>query len=93
VTEAPLPKRKHTPAKFLSQGIPSTLPGGWQLSSIVTVSTGFPIQILDGMNQANTTLSNNRPDAVPGVSEQTAHPSTSKWFNVQSFKLQPFGSH
>ncbi len=78
---------------YLNRGIMSTLLGGWQLNSIVTASTGFPIQILDGINQANTTLSNVRPDAVPGVSEQMAHPSTSEWFNVQAFQLQPFGSH
>lgn len=78
---------------FLNRGIASYLLGGWQLNSIVTISTGFPIEILDGVNQANTTLSNVRPDAVPGVSEQLAHPSTSEWFNVQAFQLQPFGSH
>jgi hypothetical protein len=76
-----------------NHGIASYILGGWQLNSIVTFSTGFPTQILDGVNQANTTLSNNHPDAVYGVNPKLDNPTTGEWFNIQAFRLQPFGSH
>jgi Carboxypeptidase regulatory-like domain len=86
-----LPVGKGKP--FLNHGVASYILGGWQLNSIISASSGFPIEILDGVNQTNTTLSNNRPDAVPGANPVLAHPSTSEWFNIQAFELQPFGSH
>src|SRR5262249_8457971 len=43
--------------------------------------------------QTNTSLSNNRPDAVQGVPTQKDNPTTDEWFNIQSVRVQPFGSH
>ena len=87
--ELPVGKGK----QFLNHGIASYILGGWQLNSIISASSGFPVEILDGVNRANTTLSNNRPDAVPGVDPVMSNPSTGEWFNVRAFQLQPFGSH
>lgn len=83
--ELPFGKRK----RFLNQGLVSTLVGGWQLNSIVTVSSGFPLGILDGVNQANTNLNSDRPNAVSGASPNLSNPSTGEWFNIQAFQLQP----
>jgi hypothetical protein len=87
--ELPVGKGKH----FLQQGVASYILGGWQLNSIVSKSSGFPGQILVGLNQTNTVLGNLRPDAVPGVTTKPEHPTTDEWFNIQAFRVQPFGSH
>jgi hypothetical protein len=77
---------------FLNRGFLSTFLGGWQLNSIVTVSSGFPLILSDGTNQSNTNVANDRPNAVAGVSEKLSNPSTGEWFNLQSIQLQPFGT-
>ena len=66
----------------------NVLAGGWQLGSIVTWRSGFPINPTDGMNRANTNVANDRPDAT-GQSESLDHPTTQRWFNTAAFVLQP----
>ena len=77
--------------KFLTHGIAGALAGGWELSSIVTVSTGFPIYITDGKDQSNTAVGNDRPNAT-GISTNLSNPTTGQWFNIQAFALQPLGT-
>jgi outer membrane receptor protein involved in Fe transport len=86
--ELPVGKGK----RFLNHGIASTLLGGWQLNSIITKSSGFPVTILDGTNQSNSNLNLDRPNVVAGVSPTLDNPTTAQWFNIAAFKLQPFGS-
>jgi hypothetical protein len=62
--------------------------GGWQLGSIVTWRSGFPINPTDGVNRANTNIGVDRPDAT-GQSVTLAHPTTDQWFNIAAFVLQP----
>lgn len=85
--ELPVGKNK----QFLSQGILSNILGGWQLNSIVTISSGFPLEVGDGINQSNTNVSNDRPNAT-GVSAKLDKPTTGQWFNLNSVQLQPFGT-
>jgi hypothetical protein len=61
--------------------------GGWQLGSIVTWRSGFPLNPFDGINRANTNIGVDRPDAT-GVSQSLADPTTAKWFNTAAFTLQ-----
>src|ERR1700682_1724424 len=77
--------------KFLTHGIAAALAGGWELSSIVTVSTGFPIYIIDGKDQSNTAVGNDRPNAT-GISTKLSNPTTGQWFNIQAFALQSLGT-
>src|SRR6185369_3754680 len=62
--------------------------GGWQLGSIVTWRSGFPINPTAGTNRANTNIANDRPDAT-GQSISLATPTTDQWFNTAAFALQP----
>jgi hypothetical protein len=62
--------------------------GGWQIGSIVTWRSGFPVNPFDGINRANTNIGVDRPNAT-GISQSLANPSTSEWFNVAAFTLQP----
>jgi hypothetical protein len=78
--------------RMLSKGIAGNLLGGWQLNSIVSASTGFPVEVRDGVNQSNTQLAMDRPDAVAGVSASLPNPSPNQWFNIGAFKLQQFGT-
>jgi hypothetical protein len=75
--------------KFLSKGLAGRILGGWQLNSIVTKSSGFPLMILDGVNQSNSNVSTDRPNAVLGTNWKLSNPSTGEWFNVQAYQLQP----
>src|SRR6266478_7801971 len=62
-----------------------------RLSSIVTVSTGFPENIQDGLDRSNTAVGNDRPNAT-GISPKLANPTPDAWFNIQAFALQPLGT-
>lgn len=73
---------------FLSQGVLGKLLGSWQLNSIITLSTGFPVTIVDGVNQSNGNQNSDRPNAT-GASASVSNPSTEEWFNIQAFQLQP----
>jgi hypothetical protein len=77
--------------RFLSHGITSSVIGGWELSSIVTYSSGFPEYIADGIDRSNTAVGNDRPNAT-GVSTSLSNPTTGEWFNIQAFALQPVGT-
>jgi Carboxypeptidase regulatory-like domain len=77
--------------RFLNSGIGSAVLGGWSLNSINTISTGFPLTVIDGINRSNSNQSNDRPDVVPGVPVQLANPTTGEWFNTAAFVLEPAG--
>ena len=62
--------------------------GGWQLGSIVTWRSGFPINPTAGVNRANTNINVDRPDAT-GISQSLDNRSTTAWFNTAAFALQP----
>jgi len=61
--------------------------GGWQIGSIITWRSGFPVNPSAGTNRANTNIANDRPDAT-GQSEALDDPTTNRWFNTNAFALQ-----
>jgi hypothetical protein len=81
--------------KYLTHGVASSLIGGWELSSIWTMSTGFPLNVSAGKDQSNTGHGYDRPNNVPGVvaNLDSSQRNTGEWFNIQAFALQPFGSY
>jgi hypothetical protein len=70
--------------------------GGWQVTSIATARTGFPINVTvnrsaSAMPDGNT--NNQRPDLVPGVSLVPAGGSTSAaWINPAAFTAPAAGA-
>ena len=67
--------------------------GGWQIGSIVSYQTGFPITVTSGRDQANTGGGFDRPiatglDPVLPRDQQT----TERFFNTDAFVMQPFGT-
>jgi carboxypeptidase family protein len=77
---------------MFSNGLASHILGGWQVNSIISKSSGFPMMILDGINQANTNVGQDRPNAVLGTPWKLDNPTTAQWFNIRSVQIQPFGT-
>ncbi len=73
----------------------SNVLGGWQLSGLITASTGRPIDItvkrkagdmLDGNTKSQ------RPDLVPGVPLYPANQTIDNWFNPAAFAVPAKGT-
>jgi hypothetical protein len=76
--------------RFLSHGIASSIMGGWEISSIVTASAGFPLTVLAGTDASNTNNNFARPNATGAPANLSGgQRSTADWFNIGAFALQP----
>ena len=86
--ELPVGKGK----RFLNRGVASRILSDWQVNSIVSESTGFPLNIVSGVNQSGSSVNADRPNTVYGVPGNLADPTPNRWFDIQSFVLPSFGS-
>ncbi len=66
--------------------------GGWQISSIVTATTGFPNTITTGVNRSGANASD-RPNAVYGQTISLSNPTPNEWFNIDAFAENPVGQY
>jgi hypothetical protein len=78
---------------FLQSGIGGAILGGWQLSTIITKSSGFPRTAYVGTDRSNTGGGQDRPnvtgqDPILSGGQQ----SVNRWFNTDAFALQPMGT-
>lgn len=73
---------------FLQSGIGAAVLGGWQLTNILSLSSGFPRDAASGQDRANTG-STNRPDVVAGQDPNDGAGTIAQWFNTAAFVLQP----
>jgi hypothetical protein len=67
--------------------------GGWQIGTIFTYQSGFPLTIVSGSDRANTGGGFDRPNATgtdPVLPRDQQN--TSRFFNTAAFVLQPFGT-
>jgi len=83
-----LPTSKNSP--LLHNRVASTLLGGWSIGTIVTASTGFPLNFGTGTDRSNTRVGG-RPNAT-GALLKLDHPSTSEWFNIAAFSQPDLGT-
>ncbi len=66
--------------------------GGWQLGSIVTVQTGFPITAsVGGSDRSGTGGGYDRPNAT-GISPYKSDPIPASWFNLAAFTPNTLGT-
>ena len=82
---------------FLQDGIASKLAGGWAISGIVTLQTGFPFTPNVSGDTAGVGAGTGgifvRPNLVPGQTWQLSgsDQTTAHWFNTAAFVAPPTG--
>jgi Carboxypeptidase regulatory-like domain/TonB dependent receptor len=76
--------------EYLNQGgVADAFFGGWNLTSILTLGSGFPNSVSTGTNRSGG--GSDRPDSVPGQSVSLSHPTPAEWFNIDAFAENPLG--
>lgn len=74
------------------------LVSGWQISGIVTYESGFPFTLVDGFDRAGLTAvaggatPGERPNLVPGCSNNPIQGLVNQWYNPGCFALQTVGT-
>jgi hypothetical protein len=78
---------------YVQSGVGAAILGGWQLSTIISKSSGFPRTAYVGTDRSNTGGGQDRPNTtgldpiLPGDQQTIA-----RWFNTDAFVLQPLGT-
>jgi hypothetical protein len=76
----------------------NSLVGGWQVTLIEKVSSGFPVPLIDSNNQSGVSFNTggnsnnwNRPNQVAGCSVYAANHGAHQWINPACFVAPPAG--
>ena len=73
---------------FVQSGAGSAILGGWQFSTIISASSGFPRNAVPGTDRANTG-SDQRASLVPGQDPNNGPKTIQQWFNTAAFVQAP----
>ena len=78
---------------FATTGVPAALLGGWQLSTIISKSSGFPRTAYTGTDRSNTGGGQDRPNAT-GIDPilSSDQQSSARWFNTDAFVANTLGT-
>ena len=77
----------------LRAGLLSRVAGGWQLSSVGQIRSGIAGSVLLGVNTfGNGTLTNQRPNAVAGVSQYASDKTVDHYLNPAAYSLPAAGT-
>ena len=67
--------------------------GGWRMSAIASVSSGYAFTVIDGFNRSRNLQTDNtvadRPDWNPNFSGKVILGDPARWFDPAAFMLQP----
>jgi hypothetical protein len=66
-------------------GVARFVVGGWSLGGIVTLASGFPVNVLQSGDTWNNDALWPRPNAVSGLSPVLDDPTPTQWFNTAAF--------
>jgi hypothetical protein len=78
---------------FANTGAAKSILGGWQLSTIITISSGFPRNVLSGTDRSNTGGGQDRPNATGQEVELPSDQRTiQRWFNTSAYVLNDLGT-
>ena len=82
------------PGSGLKGALGRTL-GGWEVGSIITVTSGFPFTAVTGFNRSNDAARNiaDRPSLLPNASNNPNVGRVTKWYNPSVFTLPPAGQY
>ncbi len=81
--------------RYLNQAVASAVLGGWELSSIVTISSGFPRTVSTGgaLDRANIGRGADRPNTTGAPANlPRGQRNPQRWFNTDAFVLEPAGT-
>jgi hypothetical protein len=75
-------------------GVVNAVLGGWQVSPIVTIQSGFPLTVVSGVDRSNIGAGFDRPNQVAGQDSVLPDDQRTldRWFNTNAFVLQPAGT-
>ena len=77
--------------KYLSEGALGKVIGGWKVTSVVTIGSGFPLTIGAGEDTAN--IGNCcRPNRDFNADTAIDNPTISKWFNTAAYSRATNGT-
>jgi hypothetical protein len=62
--------------------------GDWQIGSILTIQTGFPLTAVSGSDVSNTGAGFDRPNAT-GIDPDISNPTPNRWWTKDAFVVQP----
>jgi hypothetical protein len=74
---------------FLQSGVGSAILGGWQITNIMSLSSGFARNPSPGQDRANLGHGDQRPNVVAGEEPNDGPKTIQQWFNTAAFVLQP----
>jgi hypothetical protein len=78
---------------FLQTGAGGAILGGWQVSTIISQSSGFPRNVLVGTDRSNTGGGQDRPNVTGEDPElPRSQRSIARWFNRDAYVVQPAGT-
>ncbi len=83
------------PGKALDvKGVAGKIAGGWQVNSILSASSGVPFTAAVGFNQSRNrdTRAPDRPNLLPGRSNNPTVGKSTLWFDPTAFALPPAGT-
>ncbi|MGH9199725.1 MAG: hypothetical protein ACRD2A_00630, partial [Vicinamibacterales bacterium] len=79
--------------RHLTDGIGGAILGGWQISTIISLSSGFPRNVTVGTDRSNTGGGQDRPNATGQEVELPRDQRTvQRWFNTDAYVIQPAGT-
>lgn len=88
--DVPIGKGKHV---NVTNKFANTIVGDWQMGSIVTLQSGFPITPnIGGTDRSGTGGGFDRPNAT-GISPYLDNPVPTKWFNLAAFSVPAAGTY
>jgi hypothetical protein len=87
--------------RWLTSGIGNALAGGWTVSFVIQMQSGFPLGVSQNVNNTNLLGAGQRPNVVPGVDQGVpgsitdrlkANPNDNLYLNPEAFTQAPAGT-
>ena len=77
---------------YMQDGVGGAILGGWQISTIINKSSGFPRTIYTGTDASNTGGGQDRPNPTGISPVLQRRQSINNWFNKAAFVANPAGT-